>query len=223
MIERSRGITVCLAAVALFAGGCAGAAYRLNDCMTCPGVDEVTRLRMPAPDSFTLVNSIVFSCRGRSINALGYTRVDTAARELSVAAMSPVGVKLFEFSSRQGELRTHFVIDTLAQLGPVTKAVSADVEKIYFDLFPRAGARPQQSAEGIRFACVQADEIVYYEYAGDTMDLKRKTLTRRGRVVWQVDYDDYRTTDAGRFAYRVELIDKRYKYRLNVNLKEIVS
>lgn len=175
------------------------------------------------PSKFSVLNSIVFEKFGRAVMALGYTDVDMDADTVTVTALSPAGVKLFEFKEQGGVIQQQYVIEHLAQLGDVVTAVSADIRNIYFDRVPPPQAEVQRKKYTCEFKASVKTGVTRYVFGGQDKALLRKIFQQNGKRRWTVSY--YERQKHGRHLFPRGIVLKNYEngYRLTVRLKDILD
>lgn len=218
-----RPFAAVLAAAAL--AGCAGVPFEKPARVDLGDVDAgsaAERFRAAVPGKFSLVATILFRYnRFRKMSAIGSIDVDTARREFAVACFSPLGVKLFEIASAGGETRERYVLPRLADLGDVSGAVGKDIERVYFDLAPPAGAEVKRRRREIVFRSADETGMTEHAFAGEGPDLVwKRRRDGGGAAEWKVSYYEYVDVPGGRLPRGVVVDNYRYGYRLVVKMKE---
>ncbi|MDT8391702.1 MAG: DUF3261 domain-containing protein [Lentisphaeria bacterium] len=173
------------------------------------------------PRKFSVLNTIVFEKFGRAVMALGYTDVDMDADTVSVLALSPAGVKLFEFQERGGVIHHQYVIEHLARLGDVVTAVAADIRRVYFDRVPPFESDVVKKKHTCEFTTSVKTDVTRYVFGGEERALLRKTARRNGRKRWAVSYYEYQRRGTRLFPGGIVLKNDEHGYRLTVRLKDI--
>jgi hypothetical protein len=168
-------------------------------------------------------DSIVFEKYGRSIMALGYTDVDKTADTVSVVALSPAGVKLFEFKEKSGVIQQQYVIEHLAKLGDVVTAVATDIRRIYFNQIPPPGAEVHKKKTTCEFRTPVKTGVMRYVFGGQDKALVRKLAYRNRKKCWSAAYYEPRWHGKHLFYGGIILINNTNGYRLTVRLKDILT
>jgi hypothetical protein len=89
--------------------------------------DIVKRFQAGIPDSFELLNTVVFEYNGRKFTAIGTVQINRAERVFKVAGMNPMGIKLFELSGDQKSVTSHYAIADFSKFGDLASAVGNDI------------------------------------------------------------------------------------------------
>ena len=103
------------------------------------------------PESFQLLNTIVFEYTWFTFGGIGYLEINAADRFYKVACMNHMGVKLFEVSGNRDGVLSQSAIGPLADKGDIARAVGDDIMRVYFDLVPSAQARVAHKKNPARF------------------------------------------------------------------------
>lgn len=184
--------------------------------------EEVRRKAAAAlPEQFTVLNSIVFEMRWHSMSALGYTSVDMPGDSFTVQALNPMGIKLFEFSDRGGEVEKRYVIEHMAKRGDVTGTVARDIRRIYFNLVPSKDAEVTRDDLTFTFTEKAGNDTVRYVFGGADTVLIEKQYYEGRKKAWTASYYEYQLHEGRLYPGGVVLKNHKHKYRLTVSLKEI--
>jgi hypothetical protein len=213
----------------LFMAGCA----RLSpDRMGLPESARVEAARVrqafaeELPGSFILVSTVVFKYSFLTFSALGVTRINEPDKEFDVTAMTPVGVKLFEMSVKNGSLTSSFAMPELAKRGDISRAVSENIERIYFSRVPPEGTQAFRRGKFMVFSVPSGDGVTEYFFGKEKEDtvLLHKRYLSAGKRVWDVSYSGYFRDKQGKVHPKnIVFIHYAYSYRLLLRVKELRS
>ena len=182
---------------------------------------EVARAALP--QRFTVLNAVVLKKFGKSISTLGYTTVDEPADSITVAILSPAGVKLLEASQVAGREDVRYVADPLAELGDVAEVVLRDIRRMYFDRLPAPGSAWKRKGERLVFSQGAGNTRLEYIFAGTPALPIRKESFEGRRKTWVVSYQDHEWHGAYLFPRTMVLEDEKQGYELLVRLLEVTS
>jgi len=172
------------------------------------------------PDSFELLNTVVFEYNGRKFTAIGTVQINGADRVFKVAGMNPMGIKLFELSGDQNSVTTRYSIADFSKYGDLASAVGNDIRRIYFDLVPGTEARSWKRTYTRIFRQSSGPGFLEYVFAGRDGDLIEKRYYEENGIVWRASYYEYRDQDGKRWPQGIVFIHYPYGYRLIVRQKE---
>lgn len=209
-----------------FFSGCAGHKFIPVELVPLNVIDPVKVLEyssVKVPSEFVLLNSIVFSYYGRKMSALGYTKINRANESFSVAALNPVGIKLFELSYAEGKLVTHYVMDELLKHGNASGAIGEDVAKIYFNLAPIDNFAIKQKKKTFEVKQPLGSGYIKYVYGGIDSVLIEKSFYKNDKRQWQVKYYDYKKVNGKLLSFGIILKHDIYKYKLYIKTKEVIG
>ena len=216
--------TVFLALAALWLSGCATAPFPQPEpyAATAVAPEEVPAAfaERLAP-RYEQVQALVFRFYLREIAALGYLSVDVPARTFAMACLNPVGIKLFELVGTNGTVAARFVAPEIEKHGgELAQAAGTDLMRAYFDWRPPAGATGRQTHNRLIFTAADAAGRTEYRYAGRDGFLAEKIRFEGRRVLWKVEYRDYRRGAEGWIPTGLVIHNRRYGYRLVAKAKE---
>jgi hypothetical protein len=222
---KAKGIAALVLGSAV-ACGCAGVPFRATPPVPMETADPrkvLERFQDGVPESFQLVNSVVFEYGGRTYTGIGSLEIDTKSRTFKVACLNPIGVKLFEVSGEDRRITSRFVIDALAKYGDIAAAIGHDIERIYLDLVPSREARSRKRKYHVAFRQDDGPGYLEYEFAGPYGDLVEKRYYEDFTIVWQVSYYEYAERNGKRTPLGIVYVNYRHGYRLIVRQKEFHS
>ena len=216
--------TGLLALAALWLSGCATAPFPRPEpyAATAVAPEEVPAAfaNRLAP-RFEQVQALVFRFYLREIAALGYLSVDVPERTFAMACLNPVGIKLFELVGTNGAVAARFVAPEIEKHGgELAQAAGADLMRAYFDWRPPTGATCRRARNRLLFTAADAAGRTEYRYAGRAGFLAEKIRFEGRRVLWKVEYREYRNGADGWIPTGLVIHNRRYGYRLVAKTKE---
>jgi Protein of unknown function (DUF3261) len=226
MTSSSKMKLLPLIILVLVANGCGTVPFRETERVALAGESPeslVLRFQDHMPDSFQLINSIVFEYNWRTFAGIGYLDIDRGHSVFSVACLNPMGVKLFELSGDRNTIANRYTIAALNRYGDITAVVGNDIRRIYFDLVPSAEARVSKGKYTVRFRQPAGEGRMEYVFAGAEADLIEKNYYDDDGIVWRASYHEYREQGGKRFPQGIVFRHYNYGYRLTVRQKELHS
>jgi outer membrane biogenesis lipoprotein LolB len=219
---RFLALIVCLCLIA----GCVHVPFKETERISMESVDPknvVARFMASTPDSFQLLNSVVFEYSMNTIMGIGSIDVDRKNSTFRVACLNPLGVQLFELSGDRNSIVTHSAMPGLLEFGNLPQAVGMDIRRIYFDLVPSDNAWVWKSRYGILFWQWHGPGYMEYEFGGSGQDLVEKAYYENDEKIWRISYYEYREENGKRYPQGIIMINYKYGYQLTVRLKELYS
>ncbi len=210
----------------VFITGCSAVPFQETALVSLDREDPwsvVERFRTRTPDSFQLLTTVVFEYNSRKFSGIGAVQINRADRVFKVAAMNPMGVKLFELSGDQNSVATHYAIADFSQYGDFATAIGSDIRRIYFDLVPGPEAKIWKRKHKLIFRQSSGQGFIEYVFAGGPGDLIEKNYYEDDGIVWKASYYEYRDQDGKRWPQGIVFIHYQYGYRLIVRQKEFRS
>lgn len=186
-------------------------------------LEVIKKAKTDTPEQFTLLNSTVFKMFGHSIVALGYTAINIPDNSMSVAAMNPMGVKVFEFTDKDGELVSSYMIKAMSEKGDAASAIASDIRCMYFDRVPSSDADCKMTGKTFVFTDHRGNDTVQYVFGGAYSALIEKVYYSDNDKLWTVSYHEYQLNEGKLFPAGIVFSNHKYRYRLLVSLKEICS
>jgi hypothetical protein len=219
-----RTLVLCMALAAL-ASACGSVPFRETDDTSFTTVDPrtaVEQFKETLPESFHLLNSIVFEYNWFSLSGLGYVDVAARDRTYKVACLNHLGVKIFEFEGGRSGVTKQYAIGPLANEG-IADAVALDIQRIYLDLLPSGTARLIKRRSSFVYRQRSGWGALEYVFGNAGGELTRKTYFEDNRAVWRASYYEYAMKNGKRYPLGIVFDNFRFGYRLIVRQKEIRS
>ncbi len=207
--------------------GCAHSRAEPVDFRPLPAGREATMMplyREKVADSFEIVESVRIVYRNRPIQLLGYTQVDEKADRLTVAGLTPAGVKMFEFEAigNQIEFDIHRAPEEEAMdTEAFVQGMAEDIRKIYFKRVPGDQAERTVLSDRLRYSEASQDGRLEFVFGGPDEALVEKTFYRNGSEVWKVQYTGYESRNGRIYPGRIYFEDKKRDLNIHLELKEI--
>ena len=185
---------------------------------------EINQYKDSVIQKANIINSINFSFRGKTMSAIGITKLDAENNNFSVAGFNPMGVTLFKIKMENDKIVSSYVIPQFESndLKKAADMISKDIARIYF----KRKIDLQKSTLNINNYGVTINKTINnnnYEYffTGKPLRLTTKTMYTNKKKIWSVDYYDYRTVNNAKMPYKIFLKHYKYRYTLDVETKEI--
>lgn len=213
---------VCIISVVFLFAGCAS--LPVYDSCLGMGMDQQVALSQLRgqwmPVDFRIVNSINFEYMTKSISSIGYAQINRHDKSFTVVATNPMGVTLFELKFKDGKLEHEYVLSELSEMGDLAKAVSVDIQSIFFEPVNSENTQVCMLAGAKLYKSHSAD-LFYHEFFDEEDRLVKKEAYKNKRLFWSVSYDDYKDFSSAVFPRKIVLEHKQYRYKLTLNIKEL--
>lgn len=219
-----RLVLLCLGVMIAF--GCVSIPFQETPLVSLESSEPrsvVEHFQANLPESFKLLNTVVFEYTGRKFLGLGYIDIDRRNDVFKVVCLNPMGVQLFELSGDRDTIVTHNALAPLLQYGDLPTAVGNDIRRIYFDLVPAADAHIWKGKYKIAFRHSSGPGLKEYLFAGADRDLVEKNYYENNEIVWRIAYYEYRVQNGKRYPQGIVLTNYQYGYQLTVRQKELYS
>ncbi len=174
------------------------------------------------PDSFKVINTVIFQFRTKKFLSLGYLSVDTSEKSFELAGMNSVGIKLIEIAAKNKEILVNNVIDEISKRGDVAKVLVSDIDRIYFHSIPANNARTRLKKKEVVFIQDDITGRTEYTFAGKGNHLVEKTRYDGKMKTWSVQYYEYMDKDGKVYPKGIIYKNHKYKYKLIITIKEII-
>jgi hypothetical protein len=181
----------------------------------------VDAFRNNSPESFQIMNTIVFEYNWNKFSGIGYIYVDTAEKAFRVVCMNPMGVKLFELSGNKGGIVQHFVLEQFSKQGNFAGTVGEDIRRIYFDLLPSLAAYIKKKKYEIVFSEPSGAGVMEYKFAGTGGYLVEKNYYEETTLNWGISYYEYLEKNGRIYPRGIILNNYKYGYSLTIKLKDV--
>lgn len=226
-LSRFIGVKVVILLTAiLLAAGCTHIPFQETERVPIESADPksvVEQFKAHSPESFQLLNSVVFEYSWKTFMGVGYIDVNRQNSLFKVVCLNPMGVQLFELSGDRDTIVTHSALPALMQYGDLPTAVGTDIRRIYFDLIPSDKAHVWRSSYAINFRQPYGSGVMEYKFAGKGQELVDKVYFENDEIVWRISYYEYREQNGKHFPQGIIMINYRHGYQLTVRQKELYS
>ncbi len=174
------------------------------------------------PEQFTSDDSIIGKVPFHDPFAiLGVLNVDRKTGTFELYGLSPIGVQFFHIS---GDSKGVTVGDAIAPLmghRDILLVFARDIQRMYFDLSPRADAKAIIRAREVDFRQDTAEGTLIYEFGNEPTILLEKRLEGYFGTIWQVRYYQYLPGAGGKlFPHGIVMDNYRYHYRIIVKNRD---
>ena len=175
-----------------------------------------------------IINSTIFTFKGRSMAAIGITKLDGENNNFSVAGFNPMGITLFKIQMENNKVISSYVIPQFGgdNLDKAASMISKDIARIYFN---RKINLQEQSLELDKYNVTintKVDQNNYkYIFSGQPLKLTTKSMYQNKKKIWSVDYYDYKTINNRasnkEIPFKIFLKNYKYRYVLEIETKDI--
>ena len=215
---------IVLALIILSNAGCSTVPFQRTSYVPLDSVDpQLARgeFESSLPETFKIINSIVFKYRWRSFSALGYLDANRGLKTFSVSCLNPMGIKLFELSGDKDVIKTNYVLKELLSKGDLPQVAGDDIRRIYFGNVPSGEAKAQKEKRRVVFSEASGSGVIKYIFAGRPTMLVEKKYYEKNHLVWSVSYYEYRQERGKYYPSGIMLKNSRFGYSLIIRLKEV--
>ncbi|CCK81996.1 MULTISPECIES: DUF3261 domain-containing protein [Desulfobacula] len=218
----------------LFIAGCSTIDVPEHNLVPLNHIDKKTACKEIAQynDSITqktnMINSTIFTFKGRSMTALGITKLDGENKNFSVAGFNPMGITLFKIQMEDEKVISSYVIPQFGadNLDKAASMISQDIAHIYFN---RKIDLKTASLELDKYKVTintQVDQNDFeYIFSGQPLKLTTKSMYKNNNKIWSVDYYDYTIvndrTSNREIPFKLFFKNYKYGYVLEIETKEI--
>lgn len=190
-----------------------------------------------------ILSNIAFKFRGRTMNALGITKIDEENASYKVAALNPMGITLFQLVVKNNKIISSYVIEQFAprqkgkseaakaignnknNLDKAAKMISQDIANIYFarkiniqENFPGTNKERDRVTFDIK---LENNEYLKYTFTGKPFKLTTKTKYAGKEKLWSADYYDYHKIKEKEMPFKIIFQNHKYGYMLKIETKTI--
>lgn len=166
------------------------------------------------------INSVVFSYRGGSFVTIGPLKLNEPADSFSMAALNPMGMRLFQVKVTNSEVEKAWVLPQFKEAEKTVQAVKTDIERIYFNRDVDLESAKVRQSGAVSATVEKNGGICKYAFSGVPLRLISKRFYREGRKVWSADYYDYLPDSGGRiFPWKTFFKHYVYRYTLAITTK----
>lgn len=208
----------------LLTSGCAHIPFQETQRVAIAAADPksvVAHFKANLPETFQLLNSVVFEYSWQSFMGIGYVDINRQSGIFKVVCLNPMGVQLFELTGDRNTIATQNVMPALLQYGDLPTAVGSDIRRIYFDQVPSDKAQVEKSPYKIIFSEPYGSGVMEYEFAGKGQELVEKVYSENDETIWRISYYEYREQNGKQYPQGIIMINYKYGYQLTVRQKEL--
>jgi hypothetical protein len=174
------------------------------------------------PERFTTDDTVIVQAPFHDdIAILSVIRVDRSAGTFEIIGLNHTGVKLFDLRGDQRGSAVVFALPPLMKHQDLLLAVAKDIQRMYLDLIPDNGAKPQIESDHVRFNQKTPDGTVVYNFGNDPPVLLEKYLDGFFGSVWRVGYYQYSAEGANLYPHGIVMDNSRFHYRIIVKNRDV--
>lgn len=209
--------------------GCASVPFEpvpLNSVAGLNAAEVRKSFRNNAAEHFSVLESVVIRYRGREMTALGYTEVNEASDMIAVAGVTPVGLKIFEVKSGQGDLKYSFSFPQIKKgmdQKKIAEAIAEDIRRIYLGRVPLPQAEVFKIKDKIFYHQPSGNGFMEFDFGGPGTRLIEKRFKEGKKIIWKVRYFDYLEKGGKDYPSKIYFENYGRKYKVTLRLKEILA
>ena len=218
----------------LFFLGCAGIPVPKHNLAPLNNVNEITARKEISQyntsiiQKANIINSTTFTFKGRTMSALGITKIDSENKNFSVAGFNPMGITLFKIKMENDKVVSSYVIPQFGgnNLDKVADMISKDIARIYFNrkIDPKNKSLTLENDKVSLMTQINKNDYQYI-FRGSPLKLATKEMYENNKKIWSIDYYDYKKTNPNtsdlQIPFTIFLKNYKYGYVLEIDTKEI--
>lgn len=195
----------------------------INNASVCRMIDKYNDSVL---QKATILSSINFRFRGRTMSALGITKFDGENKNFSVAGLNPMAVTLFKLKMENGKLISSYVIPRFGKghngLDKAAETIGRDIARIYFNrkINPRGKSIKFDKYRIFIRKSVDSNSIDYV-FSGNPVRLVEKIKYENKKKLWSVDYYDYKKINKNEIPFKIFLKNYKYGYTIDAETKQV--
>jgi hypothetical protein len=152
---------------------------------------------------------------------LGVLNVNRPKNTFEFYALNQAGVAYFHLAGDHGNLSVREALGPWQEHKDILLSIAQDIQNIYFDPSPIAGAHVQIKPTLVRFDQEAPGGYLIYDFGGQPVALLEKQLDGFFGPLWSARYYDYQTGEGGKtFPRGIVLDNSRFFYRLIIKNRD---
>jgi len=180
-----------------------------------------------------ILSNITFRFKGRTMTALGITKIDEKNQAYKVAALNPMGVTLFQLEVKNNEMVSSYIIPQFTPGKKDNKAddkadkaatmISKDIAHIYFNRTVDTTENFLKLNEYKITINTKSENNQYFKYVfiGEPLKLATKVKYENNKKLWSVDYYNYQKAGIKEMPFKIIFQNHKYGYMLEIDTKKI--
>jgi hypothetical protein len=214
-----------LASLALLLAGCQSVPFEQPKLVPIGDVfprEAVQAFARQLPERFETQDTLIFEFLWKEIAVLGMTSVNSPAGTFEIVSMNHVGVPLFSIGGDAGGNHLRYAFPEFRKHAEITDAVGGDVRHIYFDRVPSPSAESKVLPRQIVFreSLGQGDALEHV-FGGEGVLLLEKRFLKDGKLLWQVNYYQYRRSGDYLYPSGIVYYNRANHYRLIIRVRSM--
>ncbi|MCK5311846.1 MAG: hypothetical protein KAJ62_07045 [Desulfobacteraceae bacterium] len=206
---------------------------QLNNMNEKSSIFEINQYNNKVLQKTNILSNIVFKFKGRTMTALGITKIDEKNRAYNVAALDPMGVTLFQLQVKDNKVISSYIIPQFSpdnndtadgdKTDKAAEMISKDIAHIYFN---RIVNFEKSYIELNKYKVIIDTEIENHQYlkyifTGTPLRLTTKSKYENKKKIWSVDYYDYKEAGLKEMPFKIIFQNHKYGYMLEIETKKI--
>jgi outer membrane biogenesis lipoprotein LolB len=193
---------------------------------------EINQYNKKVIQKTNILSNITFRFKGRTMKALGITKIDENNKAYKVAALSPMGITIFQLEVKDSKIVSSYIIPKLSpdsdkvidknEADKAAEMISKDIAHIYFN---RIINIEKDSLKFNKYKVTINTEIennafLKYIFTGKPLRLTTKIKYENKKKIWSVDYYNYQNTDLKEMPFNIIFQNHKYGYLLEIETKK---
>jgi hypothetical protein len=192
-------------------------------------IDQYNKLVFQKGD---ILSNIAFKFKGRTMTALGITNIDEKNKAYKVAALSPMGVTLFQLEVKNKKIISSYIIPKFTpdsndkdMTDKAVSMISQDIALIYFNrTFENKTSLLKLDKYNVSIDAKSGDkQSLKYVFAGNPLKLITKIKYENTKKLWSVDYYDYQSAGLKEMPFKIIFQNHKYGYMLEIETKKVAN
>ena len=207
----------------------------LNNMNEKSSLVEINQYNNKVLQKTNILSNITFRFRGRTMTALGITKIDEKDRAYKVAALNPMGVTLFQLEVKDNQIISSYIIPQFTpdnkdtgdgdNADKAAKMISKDIAHIYFNRIVNLEKNSivLKKYEITINTIIENNEYFKYVFTGKPLRLATKVKYKNKKKLWSVDYYNYRKAGLKEMPFKIIFQNHKYRYLLEIETKKIAA
>ncbi|MCD4742517.1 MAG: DUF3261 domain-containing protein [Desulfobacteraceae bacterium] len=179
-----------------------------------------------------ILSNITFKFKGRTMTALGITKIDEENHAYKVAALNPMGITLFQLEVKDDKIVSSYIIPKISpdsdstidkdQADKAAKMISKDIAHIYFNrkIDIEKNSLILNKYKVTINTKTENNKYLKYIFTGKPLRLATKIKYENRKKLWSVDYYNYQKADLKEIPFKIIFQNHKYGYLLEIETKK---
>ena len=201
---------------------------QLNNTDKRSSLIEINQYNNKVLQKTNILSNITFKFKGRTMTALGITKIDEKNSAYKVAALSPMGITIFQLEVKDDKIVSSYIIPKLNpdsdstidkdEADKAAKMISKDIAHIYFN---RIIDIEKNSVILNKYKVAintktENNKYLKYIFTGKPLKLATKIKYENKKKLWSVNYYNYQNTGLKEMPFKIIFQNHIYGYMLEI-------